>query len=202
MMRHDPLVLRLARRLCADTAGVTIVEFAIIAPVFLLMLVGMLDVGQMIYGKAILNGAVESAARSSSLETADTSEADAMVLDRVGTVLPGVTIASTRSSYYDFADIERAEQWNDADGNGACNDGEAFTDENGNGGWDEDIGLEGNGGANDVVIYTVAASYDPVFKVPFMPEQWAARTIEASALRKNQPYANQSGYSSTAGTCD
>lgn len=190
------------RRLHSDASGVTIVEFAIVAPVFLLMLMGMLDIGQMIYGKSILNGAVQVAARTSSLETADIAAADAMVLDRVESVLPGVEITSTRTSYYDFADIGRPEQWNDADGNGICNDGEAFTDENDNGGWDEDIGASGNGGANDVVIYAVDASYDPVFKVPFMPEAWASRSLEATAIRKNQPYANQADYSATAGTCD
>ena len=192
----------LGQRLHQDSRGVTIVEFAIIAPVFLLMLLGMLDVGQMIYGKAILNGAVESAARSSSLETGDTAAADAMVFDRVSSVLPGVAIKSERTSYYDFADIARAEQWNDADADGVCNDGEAFTDENGNGDWDEDVGVAGNGGANDVVIYDVTATYEPVFKVPFMPEAWESRSIAASAIRKNQPYANQAGYSATAGTCE
>lgn len=191
-----------ARRLRADTSGVTIIEFAIVAPAFLIMLMGMLDIGQMIYGKSILNGAVQAAARSSSLETGDTAAADAMVLDRVEGILPGVDISSTRTSYYDFADIGRPERWNDADGDGSCNDGEAFTDENGNEEWDEDIGVSGNGGANDVVIYSVSATYDPVFKVPFMPEAWASRSLEATAIRKNQPYANQSEYSAAAGTCD
>jgi Flp pilus assembly protein TadG len=193
---------RFGCRLAADARGVTIVEFAIAAPVFLLLLIGMLDMGQMIYGKALLSGAVEAAARSSSLETGDTEAADAIVQARVQQVLPGVTVASTRTSYYDFADIGRAEQWNDADGDGTCNDGEAYTDENANGDWDRDIGVSGNGGANDVVIYAVSATYDPVFKVPFMPEAWSSRALEATAIRKNQPYANQENYSSVAGTCD
>lgn len=186
----------------ADQAGVTIIEFAIVAPVFLLMLVGTLDIGQMVYGKAILNGAVQAAARTSSLETGDTSAADAMVLQRIASILPNVEVSSTRSSYYDFADIGRAEQWNDADGNGVCNDGEAYTDENGDGNWDEEIGTTGNGGANDVVIYTVNATYEPIFKVPFMPESWESRSINSTAIRKNQPFSDQAEYSSNAGTCD
>jgi hypothetical protein len=108
-------------------------------------------------------------------------------------VLPGVTVASTRTSYYDFADIGRAEQWNDADGDGTCNDGEAYTDENGNGGWDRDIGVGGNGGANDVVLYKVTATYTPLFRVPFMPEAWKERSLESTAIRKNQPFATQAG---------
>ncbi|WP_233453871.1 TadE/TadG family type IV pilus assembly protein [Tsuneonella flava] len=190
------------RELHADDRGVTIIEFALLAPVFLVMLVGTLDLGQMIYGGAVLNGAVESAARSSSLETGDIGAADQMVEEQVSYILPGVDVKSTRTSYYDFADIGRAEQWNDANGDGTCNNGEAYVDENGNDSWDEDIGVSGNGGANDVVIYTVKATYDPIFKVPFMPESWAKRTLISSAVRKNQPFADQTEYGSTAGTCD
>ncbi|WAT18190.1 pilus assembly protein [Aurantiacibacter sp. MUD11] len=189
------------RRLGADEDGVTIVEFAIIAPTFLLLLMGTMDIGQMVYGQSVLNGAVQSAARDASLEGGDTTAADQLVYDRVKGIMPGVELESSRTSYYDFADIERAEQWNDADDNGTCNDGEAYTDENSNGQWDDDVGVSGNGGANDVVIYTVRATYDPIFFVPFMPEAWESRTLESTAIKKNQPFANQEDYSSTAGTC-
>lgn len=192
---------RLGRRLAHDDTGVTIVEFALTAPVFLMMLIGMLDVGQMIYGQTLLNGAVEAAARSSSLEAGDVAEADERVKARIGSVLDGVRVTTQRTNYYDFADIGRAEQLNDADGNGSCNNGEAYTDENSNGSWDRDVGVSGNGGANDVVIYTVSARYTPLFKVPFVPHLWAPRTLSATALRKNQPYANQASYSSQAKTC-
>lgn len=194
---NDPLI-----GLTRDTRGVTLVEFALVAPVFLMMIIGLLDIGQMIYGKSVLNGAVEAAARASSLETGDTAAADAIVNARIAPILPGVKVDSKRTSYFDFADIGRAEQWNDADRSGDCNDGEAYTDENGNGAWDKDIGVSGNGGANDVVLYTVTATYEPLFKVPFMPQAWVERSLESTAIRKNQPFATQADYSSTAGTCD
>lgn len=185
-----------------DNAGVTAVEFAVVAPVFLTMLMGILDLGHMMYGKSVLNGAVQEAARSASLETGDTTAADELIAARIAPILSNATVETTRTSYFDFADIERAEDWNDADNNGVCNDGESFTDENGNGAWDADIGVDGNGGANDVVIYTVSVTYEPIFRIPFTPEQWGERTIETTAIRKNQPYANQEGYGSEARTCD
>lgn len=190
------------RRLRRENAGVSAVEFGMIAPVFITMLLGMLDLGHMMYGKSVLNGAVQEAARSASLETGDTAAADALIADRIAPVLRGASVETTRTSYFDFADIERAEDWNDADNNGVCNDGESFADENGNGAWDDDVGVDGNGGANDVVIYTVSVTYEPVFRIPFTPEQWAERTIESTAIRKNQPYASQEGYGSDARTCD
>lgn len=197
-----PTRMAALRRLGADDSGITIVEFALIAPTFLLLLIGTMDIGQMVYAQSVLNGAVQTAAREASLEGGDTDAADALVYDRVRHIMPGVELETSRTSYFDFADIERAEQWNDADDNGICNDGEAYTDENSNGQWDEDVGVSGNGGANDVVIYTVRAAYDPVFKVPFLPKAWESRTLESTAIKKNQPFANQNNYSSTAGTCE
>ncbi len=190
-----------ARALAGDEQGVTAVEFAIVAPTFLLLLIGTIDIGQMVYAQSVLNGAVQTAARDASLEGGDTDAADALVLERIVGIMPGVELNTSRTSYYDFADIERAEQWNDADDNGICNDGEAFVDENRNGEWDDDVGVSGNGGANDVVIYNVDATYEPLIKVPFLSQQLSTRTLSSSAIKKNQPFANQSGYSSEAGTC-
>jgi Flp pilus assembly pilin Flp len=200
MVRRHRIQVR--RSIVSNQRGVTAVEFALIAPTFLILLLGMLDIGQMVYAQSVLNGAVQLAAREASLENGDTAAADAMVLSHVDGIMPGVTLESTRRSYYDFADIERAERWNDADGNGRCDDGEAYTDENDNGQWDADIGRSGNGGASDAVIYTVRARYDSLFRTPFTPAAWATRTLVSSVIRKNQPFASQAAYSSDAGTCN
>lgn len=190
------------RSLHSDTEGATIVEFAIVTPLFMVLLLGIMDVGQMVYGKSVLAGAVRKAARDSSLETRNTSEADGMVLDMIRPVLPGVTIETNRKSYYDFADIGRPEKWNDSNKNGRCDNNETYTDENRNAQWDEDIGKAGNdGGASDVVVYTVKASFEPVFKVPFLPHLWNDRTLTSTAVTRNQPFANQTGYGSSAGSC-
>lgn len=189
------------RGLWQSRDGVSATEFALIAPVFLTLLLGILDIGQMGYGNAVLNGAVQKAARDSALETGDTAAADALVQQIVAPVFPGATYTSSRTSYYDFADIGRAERWNDANNNGTCDNSEAYVDENENGAWDADIGLDGNGGANDVVVYSVTASYQPVFRVPFLPEKWRTRSVTGSAIKKNQPFADQREYGSAAGIC-
>lgn len=194
-------VARRSRSLAANCEGVTATEFAIIAPVFLTLLVGTLDLGQMAYGVSVLNGAVQKAARDSTLETANTSAADAMVEQLITPVFPSASVSSTRTRYYDFVDIGRPERWNDANNNGDCDLNESYVDENGNGHWDRDIGVEGNGGANDVVVYRVSVSYTPIFKVPFMPESWNERTLTSTAIKKNQPFATQQAYGSNSGLC-
>ncbi len=186
--------------LAAAQDGAAAVEFAIVAPVFLLMMLGIYDVGQMAYGRALLSGAVERAARSSSLETADTTAADLMVKNAILPILPGATFTSTRKSYYDFADINRPEKFTDTNGNGTCNAGEPYVDENRSGHWEADVGKGGNGGAGDVVLYTVTVTYQPVFTSKLQGNS-GTRTMTAVGVRKNQPFATQLGYGSSAGTC-
>lgn len=199
--RLAPGIFGRLSRLAAARDGNAVVEFAIVAPVFLLLLLGIFDIGQMAYGKAILNGAVERAARSSSLETADTTAADNLVKDALKPILPNATITTTRQSYFDFADINRPEKFTDSNGNGTCNTGEPYVDENRSGSWEANIGQSGNGGAGDVVLYTVTVTYKPIFRMTTMSGWNNDRTMKAVGVRKNQPFANQTGYGSSSGTC-
>ena len=66
-------VLRQCR---ADRRGVTIVEFAMAAPVLIILLLGIFDLAQMAYVSAALHGAVQRAARDSAIESADTATQD------------------------------------------------------------------------------------------------------------------------------
>lgn len=204
MRMHRPLFARprqLLARIATDQRGAAVMEFGIIFVVFVTMMIGMFDIGQTAYTQAVLNGAVQEAARTSTLETGDTDVADARVQELVRTVAPGATVQTSRVSYYDFADVERAEQWTDEDSDGECNNDEVYADENGNGQWDADIGSDGNGGAGDVVIYTVEVTYDPLFPIPFYDDADATRSLKSVAVTKNQPFADQVEYGDTIGVC-
>ena len=56
-MRRLPTML-LLRRLRRDRSAVTIVEFAMIAPVMLLLLLGLFDLGYRTYATSVLQGAL------------------------------------------------------------------------------------------------------------------------------------------------
>ncbi|WP_375290166.1 TadE/TadG family type IV pilus assembly protein [Qipengyuania sp.] len=189
------------RAIASDQRGAAIMEFGLVVSVFMMMMMGMFDLGQRMYLLSVLRGAAEDAARKSSLGGATPSTLDAEVLSTVRNVAPGATINTTRQSYFDFADIDRSEQWNDVDSSGACDNGEAYVDENGNGQWDADIGVSGNGGAGDVVLYTVSITYDPLFPIPFIDSSAGSRTLSASTVKKNQPFASQTSYGSVARSC-
>jgi hypothetical protein len=172
-----------------------------------MLLIGGWDVAHQTYARAVFVGAVERAAREASLETGDTEEADQMVRQIMGPVLPGVVIEAERTSYYDFANIDKPEKFTDNLGmnpstgklrvyaglnNGVCDDSEPYEDFNDNGEWDTDAsGADGNGGAGDVVMYTVTATYTPLFKVPFAPDLWNERSMTTTAVKKNQPFTDQ-----------
>jgi len=184
-----------------DTRGATAVEYAFVLPILMLILMGTGYFGQMFYGRALLNGAVRQAARDATLENANTTALDQSVTKVISPALPGVTVASTRKAYYDFSDIGRAEKWTDSNSNGRCDNGEPYTDENGDGSWNSDIGEAGNGTAGDIIVYTVTASYSPMFNVPFMKSLWGKVSLTSSAVRRNQPWAAQVAYGSATRTC-
>ena len=59
----------------ADERGVTVIEFALLAPVLLITLLGMFDMGYTMYAQTLLQGALQQAARNSTIEGAASSTA-------------------------------------------------------------------------------------------------------------------------------
>ena len=188
-----------------DERGVTIVEFALIAPVLMLMLMGLLDLAYNMYTTEMLQGAIQKAARDSTIEGSSGKEAqlDAIVTKAVQAVAPGAALNFDRRSYSSFTDAGRPEDYTDVDNDGTCNNGEPFEDANGNGTWDLDRGQAGFGGARDAVLYTVTVKYQRPFPVAgFIPGQSKDFTLSAATVLRNQPYGQQSANAApTTGNC-
>ena len=90
------------RSLAADAQGATVVEFAIVAPVLVLILMFLFDMGYYLYARAILGGEVQAAGRASALETAtDTNRAllDASVETAVKNLVGGGTFTFDIPTY-------------------------------------------------------------------------------------------------------
>jgi Flp pilus assembly protein TadG len=188
------LLSRPACRLAGDESGVTAVEFAIVAPVMLLMLMGFFDLAHTEYTRSVLQGAMQMAARNSTLESGLTSQAaiDAYVENQVKSLVgPGATYTVNRLSYTDFSHVGKAEPYTDTNGNGQYDKGECFEDDNGNGQWDSDMGKGGQGGADDAVLYTMTVSYNRLFPMARMLGWPAKQTISAATVLRNQPYSAQ-----------
>lgn len=181
------------RDLGRETRGATVVEFAMIAPVLLMLLLGMFDMGYNYYTQSQLQGAVQKAARESTLGSAvgGTGSIDARVTSAVTAIVPDATVTFSRRAYSSFSDVHRAEDFTDIDKNGTCNDGEPFEDANDNGVWDEDRGIAGGGGARDAVLYVVSVRYPRAFSAAEVIGLPPTVTTEAVTVLRNQPWDAQ-----------
>ena len=197
-------------RLARDTRGAALIEFAIIAPVMCLLMMGLGDMLYQLYAKAVLNGAVQKAARDSAIQGG--AQLSATIDGKVVTMMSNMmrtpvyscapiagttTWCSTRKSYANFAQIA-PEPFTDLNGNGTRQAGECYSDVNGNAQWDADPGKTGQGGANDVTLYTMTVNYPRIFPVAGLFGWSTSLTISSTSLLKNQPYATQA--SSTPAT--
>lgn len=185
---------RQLKRLARDARGATLTEFAFVAPVLMVLLMGIFDMAHSQYTAAQLNGAMQRAGRDLTLESAGSTQADidAQVLARVKTVVPNdANITIKRLSHFDFSSIGEPEEFTDDNGDGICNNGEIFVDANTNGQWDPNKGKDGIGGARDVVLFTATVEYDRLFPVAGLIGMSDTMTLSASTALRNQPYDQQ-----------
>lgn len=188
----------MTRRLPRDEQGTTLVEFAIVAPVLLLMIMGFFDLTHRAYVQTVLQGAVEEAGRSSTLQTGtvDLEALDAKVEEQVRpTIGSAASFSSRRVSYSNFSDIGEAEIYRDnKPANGRYDVGECFEDMNRNGRWDDSRGAEGSqGGAQDVAVYETSVTYPRLFPMAGMLGWSTTQTVTGSTVLRNQPWAAQNG---------
>ena len=194
-------VLAALRRLRSDECGITVVEFALVAPVMCLLLLGGFDVAHTLYMRGVLQGVVQKTARDSTLEsgTAATVQTtlDNRVKAQVTAIANNAQINITRRFYRTFsqASAAQAEIWTDTNGNGVCDAGEPYEDANQNNIWDKDGANGGQGGAKDAVLYTVEVSYPRFFPIYNIIGGSRTTKITASTILRNQPYGDQASYS-------
>lgn len=178
-----------------DTRGAAVVEFAIVSPVMILMLMGLGDLAYQVYASSILNGAVQKASRDSALQGGanNTGTIDAKVSGMVTKIAANATIVFDRRAYSSFSGISKPEPYEDTNKNGKRDAKECYMDLNGNNQWDAtpDAGVAGQGGGSDVTKYTVTVTYPHLFPVMGLLGWPSTQTITASTLLKNQPYALQ-----------
>ncbi len=183
-------------RIGKDENGVTAVEFALISPVFLFMLMGTFDIGYAIYMRSTLNGAIQLAARDSSLQDATDATARAAIDTKVTNVIQSInrdaTVTVNRTNYEAYADVNRLEDYVDNNLNGTCDNNEPFDDANDNDTWDE-VGASGIGGARDSVLYSITVSYDTLFPYSGYQRDASAKKVEGYETRTRNKYVTVPG---------
>lgn len=186
-----------------DRRGVTAVEFGMVIPVMAMLMMGLGDLLYQSYVKELLTGSIQKAARDATIQggAQQTDAIDAKVLTVMSSIMkqptqscatsPAArTYCSTRLSYATFTAVG-PEPFDDTNGNNLHDPGECYTDVNGNGRWDAEPGASGQGGANDVALYTMRITYPRLFPLASLIGLSSNQTVTAQTLLKNQPYATQ-----------
>jgi hypothetical protein len=198
-MRSLPQLLR---TLAADARGVTIVEFAFVAPVLVLMLVGGFDLAHQAYVRSVLQGALNDAARRAAVEDPEFIAAGDTLEERVANLIIGqvepltsdAEIEIDQSNFYDFSGIGNPEKlMTDENENGQYDesDGDCFADLDEDGEYDIDTGREGIGGANDVVFYEATLTMPRLVPLHGILGISPEYNLRADTAIRNQPYEAQ-----------
>lgn len=185
--------LSFLRRLRDDDRGTYIVEFAVLAPALLVMLMGSMDLAYRAYVISVLEGELQKAGRDSGMEGQDQAKLNAIenkVKDRVRLVVKYATFSQIRKSYTSYL-TDKPERFTDTNANGQRDAGECFDDVNANGQWDSDPGNDGQGGANDVAVYSMAVSFPRLFPMYGLLGWSQTETVTVRTYFRNQPYATQ-----------
>lgn len=199
---HAPAPRRgFMRRLLADHRGNAIIEFALVAPVFLGIFLAVFEFGFAFYARAVLQGAVEEAARTATLENTEWTSIEDRVSAQVMAVIP-VGEADTDISfsldpvyYANYVDLTLPEDFEDDNNNDQWDSDECFVDRNSNANYDTDVGLNGRGGAQDVVAIEASLSYVRPFPLWQVFDIDPTQTIRINTFLRNQPFSAQAAQS-------
>jgi Flp pilus assembly protein TadG len=183
---------RTSRRFCTANEGVSAIEFALIAPVFVLILMAVVEYSMVMFATSVLEGATLSSSRygkTGYVAAGSTRQQQiiAAITERSSGLLDASRITMTTKVYSAFDKVGDPEPYTDSNGNGMYNLGEAYTDVNGNAQWDSDMGSAGLGNSDDVVVYTV--SYPWTIHTPIIRQFLGSTyTITSRTVVKNEPY--------------
>lgn len=188
--------MRTVASLRTNERGAALMEFGFVAPIVMVLLMGAYDAAHRFYARSVLQGAVEKAARDTGLEGASSvarqKAVDDAVLAQLKPVNYGATITFERKAYRSFARAASpAEPFSDTNKDGQCNKGEPYEDINNNGARDSDVGVKGQGGAQDAVVYTVHMKYKAVTPVAGVFGLDEKVDLAARTVLRNQPYNEQ-----------
>lgn len=191
-------ILAHIRRLLRHERGAAVTEFALILPVFAVLLLGTFDLGYQVYLRSLVNGTVQKAARQAAVGSVSTANIDTYIKNQLKGILPAsqrnstTVVTITKKSYANFSNVNKAEKiTSDTAPLGTYNSTDCYADANSNGVYDASGGKSGLGGADDIVYYEVVVSMPRLFPLHKFINVTATQTTTAIAMIRNQPYAAQ-----------
>ena len=187
-------------RLWRRNEGVAAVEFAFVAPILLLTIVGIMEVAMALIVSSLIEGGLRDAARfgiTGFVPQGTTRE------QQITSIIGDATIGLVKMSdidiqtlvYPSFAQVGQPEPFTDTNANGVYDAGEPYTNINANGQWDADMGAAGVGGPGDIVLYKV--KYNLPMMTPLLSSVLGGADgkvqLSATIAVRNEPYPSSAG---------
>jgi len=152
--------------------GVSAIQFAIIAPVFMLMMIGALQIGLVLIIENALEGAAREASRFAIVSAGPGQAANIqtkvsnIARDLSGGIIDPTKVIVNVKAYANIENLARPEPFEDADMNGEYDVGEVYTDINGNGVYDIDQGISDSFGlGGQAIIYEIQYIWDTIVPI-------------------------------------
>ena len=194
MMRW-PSRLRRLHALRKDKRGATLLEFGLIAPVLIIVLLGLFDMGYQSYAKSVMAGTLYKAARRATTGSYTTAQIDTYINQQLTRFNGRGTVTITKKSYYEFSGVGKAENFRIGDTVplNVYNAGDCFEDTNANNTYDDasTAGRTGLGGSDDIIYYNVSMNFPRLFPMYRLMGWTADVTVSENTVLRNQPYAAQ-----------
>ncbi len=187
-------LIRFLRRLRDRDDGSPAMEFAFVAPIMVLMVIGTIELGLIMFVTILMESGLRDAARygitGNEFGGLNRMERIVKIISDRTMGLVDISQADLQVLIYPaFDQIGNGEDFVDGNGNGTYDAGETFTDANGNGLWDADIGQAGPGASGQVVLYRI--NYDWALMTPFAGQVIGNNgkfTLGASIAVRNEPW--------------
>ncbi len=187
-------LIRFLRRLRDGEDGSPAAEFAFVAPILFLMVIGTIEFGMIMFVTILMESGLRDAARygitGNEFGSMNRMERIVQIINDRTMGLVDVNQADIQILVYpDFGVIGQGEDFVDGNGNGTYDAGETFTDANGNGVWDSDVGQSGPGASGQVVLYRIDYAWDLLtpLAAPLIGQN-GKFTLSASIAVRNEPW--------------
>ncbi len=187
-------LIRFLKRLRDREDGSPAAEFAFVAPIMILLVVGTIEFGMIMFVTILMESGLRDAARygitGSAFGKMSRMERIVEIINDRTLGLVDISEADIQILVYpDFGQIGQGEDFVDGNGNGTYDAGETFTDGNGNGAWDADIGQSGPGASGQVVLYRIEYAWNLLtpLAAPLIGEG-GKFTLSASIAVRNEPW--------------
>lgn len=193
------MMLRGKKTVLTDERGVAALEFAMVSPVFIIIVLAILEFSSAYFTQQVMENVsynITRLAKTGFVQAGMTQEETVMNMlnQRLSGLVAPEDINIDSRTYEEFSDIDQNEPFVDADNNGVRDEGENYTDTNGNGEYDGALSITGYGQAGQITVYQVTVPWRVMTPVlGNLAGEDGEITLTSHIVVRNEPYDNDAG---------